>query len=649
MLNVQPQHVASRPPARKARPHRTGGGLDVEQAEAALVEHYPRLVRLAYLLLPADLDRGRRVLVAHAVTQRALPKGRTPPSVIPAQAQGREGDPGYAVVRMRIVRAALEAGGKRRLLPRLSQLPPLLPQVWGLRLFPRSGGAGELALEQRLSALSPAGRAAYVLRGLERLPDDEVREVLESAGVENPYTAVREADKVPVQYTLLDSPEFDPCALQARPTDLMRRRQHTKAALAAAAAAAVCAALVLMPGEGWGPDGAAAPPYASNPAARAALDPGELTRVAPGAWKTSARLDFSAWPARGALADDEPLLRRALAVWARPGRTVQVSATTGTPSGGPAGPPQLLYAGEVDGARVVLLHDGLRIVRYAEPATGTTGAALDFARVDGASDVTAGAVVVGRSDGNVRYLLAPWVTGAAGRDLLGTGEGARKEPLDIGPDGVTSPLAGPVQQQPGACTAWNALELTGDGGRRMVTDLGELTPAALTVGDPGSAPADFGPKSREAWRPLVCSLTGMRGQGVRSVNAWRFAQQPLPDGTGTAAWVCTRSETWRGRGTQALAHFRPPGVEAAAVTAKGTDVTDCGARDPQVVAGVLWKASSGAWHLLAAGGPRTASLTASGGVRAEARGRFLSAPAEQGARADLEATLSDGRTVDGLG
>ncbi|MDH6227277.1 MULTISPECIES: hypothetical protein [Streptomyces] len=645
---MQPQHVVSHPPARKAGPHRPGGGLDVEQAEAALVEHYPRLVRLAYLLLPSAPDRGRRVLAAHAVTQRALPRGRTPSSVIPAQAHGREGDPGYAVVRMRIVRAAMEAGG-RRPLHRAVRLPPLLPQVWGLRLFPRSGGAGELALEQRLAALSPAGRAAYVLRGLERLPDDEVREVLESAGVENPYTAIREADKVPVQYTLLDSPEFDPCALQARPTDLMRRRQHTRAALAAAAAAAICAALVLTPGEGWGPDGAAAPPHAGNPAARAALDPGELSRAAPAAWRTSARLDFSVWPARGALAGDERLLRRALAVWARPGRTVQVSATTGTPSGGPAGPPRLLYAGEVDGARVVLLHDGLRVVRYAEPSAGAGGAALDLARVDGAEDVTASAVVVGRSDGNVRYLLAPWVTKAAGRDLMGGGDGTRRTLLDIGPDGVTSPLAGPVRQRPGACTAWNALELTGADGRRMVTDLGELTPAALTVGEPGDAPADFGPRSRQAWRPLACSLATMRGQGVRSVNAWRFAEQPLPDGTGTAAWVCTRSETWRGEGVQVLAQFRPPGVEAAAVTAKAADATACGARDPQVVAGVLWKAGGGDWHLLAAGGPRTASITASGGVRAEAEGRFLSTPAEQGARADLRATLSDGREVTGLG
>ena len=64
---------------------------------------------------------------------------------------------------------------------------------------------------------------------------------------------------------------------------------------------------------------------------------------------------------------------------------MQVSATPGTPAGAPPGPPQLLYAGEVDQSRVVLLHDGLRIARYAEPKDGTQGAALDFARVDGAT------------------------------------------------------------------------------------------------------------------------------------------------------------------------------------------------------------------------------------------------------------------------
>ncbi|MBW8819889.1 MAG: hypothetical protein JF598_17110, partial [Streptomyces sp.] len=415
---MQSQDVAPRPAP--ASGSASDPVVDVEQAEAALVEHYPRLVRLAYLVLPPGLGRNRRVLTAHALTQRALPRGRTATPVIPAQSDGREGDPGYAFVRLQVVRTALEAGLplRRRAWPKRSQLPPLLPQVWGLRLFPRSGGADELALDQRLSALTGPARAAYVLRGLEKLPDSDVRGLLTAAGVADVDAALDEADSAQAEYALLDSPEFDPCSLQARPTDLMRRRQHMKAALAAAAAVAVCGALLGMPGDGWGPDGAAAPPYAQNPAAKAALDPALLLKVPAAAWESSARTDFSVWPARGDLTGDSALLRRALAVWARPGETVQVSATPGTPSGGPSGPPQLLYAGTVDNARVVILYDGLRIVRYAEPRDNAKGAALDFARVDGADRAEASAVVLGRADGNVRYLTAPWVTKAADRDLL---------------------------------------------------------------------------------------------------------------------------------------------------------------------------------------------------------------------------------------
>ncbi|WP_330457490.1 hypothetical protein OIB37_11580 [Streptomyces sp. NBC_00820] len=655
---MQSQDVAQRHARTSARAD--GAAVDVERAEAALVEHYPRLVRLAYLVLPPGLGRGRRVLTAHALVQRALPRGRKQRSAIPAQAggpsarsdaragEGRDGDPGYAFVRLRVVRAALEASRPRKGLPKRSQLPPLLPQVWGLRLFPRSGGADELALDQRLSALSGPARAAYVLRGLERLPDTDVRRILKSAGVTRAEPVLAEANGVPEQYTLLASPEFDACTLQARPTELVRRRQHVKAALAAAAALAVCGALVAMPGGGWGPDGAAAPAYAENPAAEAALDPGRLTRVAPALWKTSARTDFSVWPARGPLTGDRTLLRRALAVWARPGAAVRVSATPGTQTGGPAGPPQLLYAGDVDTARVVILYDGLRITRYAEPVDGTQGAALDFARVDGASGAEASALVLGRSDGNVRYLTAPWVRGAAERDL--TKPDAEPAALAL-TDGVTASLASPALR-PGGCDSWNVLQLTDATGTRLATDLGELVPARLTAGRPGSAGEASGADGLRAWAPFACSLAAERSAGVRSVNAWAYARQPLPDGSGAGTWVCTRGETWRGDGTAALAQFRTPGGPVGAVVAKGADVPACGPRDPHVLAGVLWKSGAGNWYLLAAGDPDTASVRATGGVTggvtASGTGPVLTAPAAQGAQADLTGTLTDGRRINGL-
>ncbi|MFI6661099.1 hypothetical protein ACIBL8_36785 [Streptomyces sp. NPDC050523] len=648
---MQSQDVAPRPAPSSADPV-----VDVEQAEAALVEHYPRLVRLAYLVLPPGLGRNRRVVTAHSLTQRALPRGRTAAPAIPAQSTGRDGDPGYAFVRRQVLRTALEAGLplKRAAWPKRSQLPPLLPQVWGLRLFPRSGGADELALDQALSTLSGPARAAYVLRGLERLGDAEVREALSSAGCADPDGALAEADGIPEQYALLDSPEFDPCSLQARPTDLMRRRQHAKAALAAAAALAVCGALLGLPGDGWAPDGAAAPAYAKNPAAEAALDPAKLTRVAPTAWEAATRTDFSVWPARGDLAGDKALLRRALAVWARPGESVQVSATPGTPSGGPSGPPQLLYAGTVDSARVVILYDGLRIVRYAEPRDGTKGAALDFARADGAGRADASALVLDRADGNVRYLTAPWVTKAAERDLLKPGAGVMDLPIT---GGVTAPLASSAAPT-GGCTSWNVMQLTDSTGTRLSTDLGELVPARLTTGRPGATHDVSGAQALRTWAPYACSLGALRSAGVRSVNAWSFAEQPLPDASGsprpagaggTADWVCTRAETWRGGGTRVLAQFHTPGGTYGAIAAKAENVPACGAKDPQVLAGVLWKAQSGHWYLLAAGSRGTASISTTGGVRASASGTLLAARAEQGVRAQLRGTTVDGVSITGLG
>uniref|UniRef100_UPI00084C6664 hypothetical protein n=1 Tax=Streptomyces niveus TaxID=193462 RepID=UPI00084C6664 len=458
---------------------------------------------------------------------------------------------------------------------------------------------------------------------------------------------------------LLESPEYDACSLQARPTDLLRRRRHTRAAVVGVAAVAVCGALLGLPGDGWGANGAAAPPYARNSAAEAALDPAKVHRVPENAWRSAARTDFSVWPTRGALADDRPLLRRALAVWARPGAAVRVSSTPATPVGPPMGRAQLLYAGEVDRARVVLLYDGLRIARYAEPRTGTGPVALDFARVDGASADTAPgaapatyALVAGRTDGNVRYLTAPWVATASVRDLLDPAGDAR--PLRRGADGVTDPL--PVPGANRECGAWDVLEVTESGeagGVRLLSDLGELTPARLTSGPP-SAPADVsGTEARTAWARTACLLPAVRSHGVRTVNSWQFASQSLPESNGAAQWVCTRAETWRGTESRVLAQFQPPSAKAGApktgaVAARASGSPACGAREPHVLAGVLWKSRGGRWYVLAAGSDEFRSVRTTGGVTGEARGRVLAVPAKPGDRAELDGLLADGTRVGAL-
>ncbi|MBC7269462.1 MAG: hypothetical protein H5T76_12195, partial [Streptomyces sp.] len=71
--------------------------------------------------------------------------------------------------------------------------------------------------------------------------------------------------------------------------------------------------------------------------------------------------------------------------------------------------------------------------------------------------------------------------------------------------------------------------------------------------------------------------------------------------------------------------------------------------DPHVLAGVLWKSTAGEWYLLAAGDRETVSVRTTGGLEASARGSQLTVRAKEGARAELEGSLSDGRTVSGLG
>ncbi|GFH34983.1 hypothetical protein SCWH03_11970 [Streptomyces pacificus] len=180
------------------------GAVESEQTEAALVQHYPRLVRIAYLVLPPSLGRNRRALAAHSIVQRSLPRDRT------ARVPGTGGagmlvprgtaSPGYARLRRRVLRQALVAGLplRRRAWPRRAHLPHPLPRVWGPGLPPHSGGADELALERQLSAVSGAARAAYALRVLEALPDAAIRQVLTDAGVADPRAALAAADGLPL-------------------------------------------------------------------------------------------------------------------------------------------------------------------------------------------------------------------------------------------------------------------------------------------------------------------------------------------------------------------------------------------------------------------------------------------------------------------
>ncbi|MFJ2767266.1 hypothetical protein [Streptomyces sp. NPDC087300] len=678
-------------PTRSGNEAAETGRIGLDRAETALLEHYTDLVRLAYLTLPPSLSRHRRVLAAHAAVQRALPGIRPPrrgPHV-PGQRRGDRTDHAERDwARAQVLRSALRFDRRPKgwpgALPPPRALLPALPVVWGLQLFPRSGGADELALAQALSGAPAPARAAFVLCRVDHLSEESVGELLAAAGVERPAVALRGARQLEssagaLAEALLRSREFDACSVQTRPTDLLRRRRRRILACTAAGAAAITLATVAVVGpRASGPSSTPTGSTSSN-LATGALDPAKLVRTPRDEWADTARVDFTAWPARGDRTDDHDLLARALGTWAGAAPGTRTAATSTTPTQPPSSPPQLLYAGDVEDRTVVLLADVDRIARYTEPspaasddasdgdstvqasARNTTGSTptWDVARTDEANVTTAAAVAVTRGGGKVRYLTAPWIAEAETRDLVHPDTPAK--PLRVRPDGVTAPVEGAAAK---SCDSRPVLQLRSSSRivekhSFLLTDLGDLSPVHLThtpLPGGGTPPAR---QPREAtsstallaWAHSACALDGLRGTGVRAVNAWDFAQQELPENGGRAVWTCARASTWRGPGSVQIQLRTPGGPQSAParVVAHEGSTAACGRFGQHVVAAAHWKSRAGRWYALAAGSRAVTGLTLSGTVDEKHDGRTLAVRAPRDARLRIEARLDNGENLAGLG
>ncbi|WP_055602122.1 hypothetical protein, partial [Streptomyces aureus] len=551
--------------------------------------------------------------------------------------------------------------------PRWSLGRTPLPAVLGLSLFPRAGGDGELALESRLATMTPEVRAAFALRVLEGLTAQSAALLLAAAGVAAPDEALRAAERIrttvgPDAESLLHGAEFDPCTVQARPTDLLRRR-HRKRLTALVAAvllvASTTAVLTLRPEPPTPPT--SAPPVAGLAAASTrAADPGLLLRTPADRWSDTARVDLTQWPARGTRTGDAALLSRALIAWAQStgDRTgVRVSVTPGTPRTPPAAPARLLFAGPVDGSAIVLLHDGGRIIRYAEPLTGRDGAVLELARADDSDVTTGAAVAVSRTRLGARFLLAPWIDESAVRDLLRPDVPARR--LAVSADGVTEP----VPEAPGDCRRLPALQVRSstrivENHSFLLADLGELSPAHLTwspapgAGAPARQPREAtSAAGLAAWARSACALPALRGTGVRAVNRWEFARQTLPERAGRATWTCTRSENWDGRGRATVAwegqdaRSRPVRVPGPAPE----DTAACSRFGQHLLAGTYWTAPSGTRYLLAAGSRAVTTVTARGPVSATVRGQVLAVRTNAAGQVRLTGTVPGSGELRGWG
>ncbi|MFF5497671.1 hypothetical protein [Streptomyces aquilus] len=624
-------------------------------------------MRLAYITLPPSLGGHRKVTVAHAVVQRTLPSARlararfVPSPRRPDDDHARPEEP-YLVTVLRGVFAhdRRPALWPARLAPPRAFMPRL-PIVLGLRLFPRPGGAEALSLTRALADLSTETRAAFVLCSVYGLPADAAVDLLKAAGAKDADGAVRdcrafEADAGGTVRTLALSEEFDACVLQATPTDLLRRRHRTRLALVACLAGLLTGAMLLAQ-LAPAPDPVATP---ALPAAASGLRAAELIRVGADQWDNTARIDFTAWPARGSRVNDEELLNRALSTWSRPGPDARVVTATATSPAPPPSAPQLLYAGEVDGHAVVLLYDGQRLARYREDPRSQGRARLDVARVDDADVTTAAAVTLSSGGSGARYLIAPWVAEVQTRDLLHPDVLATA--LHTHKDGVTEPVPFTSGRETG-CARRPVLQLRSSAriAERhafLLAGLGDLSPVHLTYTPlpghrtpPPRQPREAtGTTALVAWSHQACTLSDLRDTDTRAVNAWEFAEQDLPDGGSRAVWTCLRESSWRGPGAVTVTlRVAGDGPKAPARPVSRVPSTAlCSRFGQHIVAGTAWRSPRGNWYALAAGSRAVTSLTVTGDVTARTSARTVAVRAPKRPQFEVNAHLATGGRMRGV-
>ncbi|EST38186.1 hypothetical protein N566_08750 [Streptomycetaceae bacterium MP113-05] len=191
----------------------------------------------------------------------------------------------------------------------------------------------------------------------------------------------------------------------------------------------------------------------------------------------------------------------------------------------------------------------------------------------------------------------------------------------------------------------------------LLADLGEVTPGHLTYtpppesGRPARAPREaVGAAARRVWARGACTLQGLRGRGVRTVNNWEFGRQDLPGGAGRSAWVCRRADSWAGRGSVSV-RFLPPAGDAdtpGREVAADRDTALCSRFGQHLVARTAWQSPEGRRYLLVAGSREVAGLRVTGDVHAERNDRYLAVPMDRedtAAGTRVTARLENGATL----
>ncbi|GAA4090758.1 hypothetical protein [Nonomuraea soli] len=517
-----------------------------------LAQPYRELVWLGYLTLPPEAGEDRRLVWAHRLAAAVL---------------SRVGPQDELELRRVFLRRALRV----RLMPWTGRLSPV-------EAMPAVISAADLEFTRELNTLSAPGRAAYALTMLENRPSGQAVEILAGAGVTDPVAAVREVRELEKRLTLegraMRRPAVDPTLARIYGRPLYRLRLLGIAALTACTAVVVVQQLDVD-----------RPVVANVPAQDT------VARARAGSWRAGTELDLTTWAPRGSLVGDEDLIRRAQRAWG-PGRV------------------QLVFAGQIDQARVVLLARPGQVARFtsAEGADKLEVFAAPRTKPDGTSPLKL-------SDD--RYLLPPWVREASVASL--SGAAPRWRALKIR-DGVTERVAAAGS---GRCWQGPVLRLRAPeiahGMPYTMIDFGRLTlanayyqpPPPAEINRYGPHELDSLPQGFSAWKALGCAVKRPAGE-IESAMAWEFWAGALPEGV-DGRWICLRlADTGGGSSVQGVLLGTRKGRVTSTVTASRPGGWDCSRLRRDVVAGVSWKAPSGKRYFVAGGSRRVVEISLDG-------------------------------------
>jgi hypothetical protein len=347
-------------------------------------------------------------------------------------------------------------------------------------------------------------------------------------------------------------------------------------------------------------------------------------------WRTAAEPTLNMWPTTGDRRGDRGLLRRAAEAWRRPDKG----------QSGPAGEITVLFAGEIEGRRVVVMRDGgddfdsrRGLARYVENGEG--GHYLAAVRTDDGGGFAPQAIGLVRSGRGARYLLPPWLTNVRAAEL--SSAQPRPRPLKVS-DGVTDPI--PLSDEHASpCHGTIALQATerrtsGSADRTFVSSTAGRDPEVAYNPDvslisdhvpDGVAEPVSTPRQWQAVKDAACHEASVMFSATH-INIWQVWQGRLPHGGGDAAADVVEVQSDE-HGTATFGLFNVAGEQAGHVT--GARYAGDGApAGPIAVVAAQWQAPSGRRYCAAVGNERIDRIRIAGRPPArERQGRLLVVPA----------------------